>query len=149
MYQKLNPNNGDITNSVIYNALPEDLKQVIIDTKVISSHGSGDSNNFTSTDKLYLFATKDIWGKDGTSNPINYDSSDSQTRQLDYYKSIGITTNNYSGAIKQYQLSNQSWWTRSAYSYYSNSFYHVSSHGDWASFTASNSRGGAPAFRIG
>lgn len=149
LYQKLNPKNGDTTNSVIYNALPEDLKQVIVDTKVISSHGSNDSTNFTSIDKLYLLATKEIWGKDGTSSIINYDTSDNQTRQLDYYKSIGITTNNYSGAIKQYQLSNQSWWTRSAYSYASYYFYLVFSNGDWKTFNANYTSGVAPAFRIG
>ena len=148
LYQKLNPKNGDTTNSVIYNALPEDLKQVIVDTKVISSHGSKDSTNFTSIDKLYLLATKEIWGKDGTSNTIN-DTSDNQTRQLDYYKSIGTTTNNYSGAIKQYQLVNQYWWPCSADSNTSNSFYVVNSHGDWGYFDATNSRGVAPAFRIG
>ena len=149
LYQKLNPKNGDTTNSVIYNALPEELKQVIVDTKVISSHGRGDSTNFTSIDKLYLLATKEIWGKDGTSRPINNDTSDNQTRQLDYYKSIGITTNNYSGAIKQYQLSSQYWWTRSASSASSIGFYSVSSFGDWSSFTAYSTYGVAPAFRIG
>lgn len=149
LYQKLNPKNGDTTNSVIYNALPEELKEVIIDTKVISSHGSDDSSNFQSTDKLYLFATKEIWGKDGTSNSINYDSSDSQTRQLDYYKSIGITTNNYSGAIKQYRGVNTSWWTRSAHSSNSNYFYYVNSIGDWNNFFANPTIGVAPAFRIG
>lgn len=149
LYQKLNPKNGDTTNSVIYNALPEDLKQVIVDTKVISSHGSNDSTNFTSIDKLYLLATKEIWGKDGTSNTINYDTSDNQTRQLDYYKSIGITTNNYSDAIKQYQLSSKYWWTRSAYCYSSYTFYSVSSDGDWDRFIANSTLGVAPAFRIG
>ena len=149
LYQKLNPKNGDTTNSVIYNALPEDLKQVIVDTKVISSHGSDDSTNFTSIDKLYLLATKEIWGKDGTSNTIDYDTSDNQTRQLDYYKSIGITTNNYSGAIKQYQVSNEYWWTRSAYSYDSHSFDSVISNGDWNYFYVNNFLGVAPAFRIG
>ena len=149
LYQKLNPKNGDTTNSVIYNALPEDLKQVIVDTKVISSHGSNDSSNFTSIDKLYLLATKEIWGKDGTSNTINDDSSDNQTRQLDYYKSIGVTTNNYSGAIKQYQVSSEYWWTRSANSDYSNNFYGVSSIGDWSTFYANDTYGVAPAFRIG
>ena len=148
LYQKLNPKNGDTTNSVIYNALPEDLKQVIVDTKVISSHGSDDSTNFTSIDKLYLLATKEIWGKDGTST-IYYDTSDNQTRQLDYYKSIGITTNNYSGAIKQYRVSDSSWWTRSAYSDLSNSFYNVYSDGAWYSFIANYTHGVAPAFRIG
>lgn len=149
LYQKLNPKNGDTTNSVIYNALPEDLKQVIVDTKVISSHGSNDSTNFTSIDKLYLLATKEIWGKDGTSNTINYDTSDNQTRQLDYYKSIGITTNNYSGAIKQYQLSSKPWWLRSAHSNYSTSFYYVNSNGDWNNFRVNFTIGVAPAFRIG
>lgn len=149
LYQKLNPKNGDTTNSVIYNALPEDLKQVIVDTKVISSHGSKDSTNFTSIDKLYLLATKEIWGKDGTSNTINYDTSDNQTRQLDYYKSIGITTNNYSGAIKQYQLSSTYWWTRSAHSRYSYYFSGVDSDGSWTAVAAHGARGVAPAFRIG
>ena len=149
LYQKLNPKNGDTTNSVIYNALPEDLKQVIVDTKVISSHGSDDSTNFTSIDKLYLLATKEIWGKDGTSNNIGYDTSDNQTRQLDYYKSIGVTTNHYSGAIKQYQVSSKNWWTRSANSYHSNTFYSVFSTGGWYSFNARYANGVAPAFRIG
>ena len=149
LYQKLNPKNGDATNSVIYNALPEDLKQVIVDTKVISSHGSNDSTNFTSIDKLYLLATKEIWGKDGTSNTINDDTSDNQTRQLDYYKNIGITTNNYSGAIKQYQLSSKSWWLRSANSNSSRRFYYVGSGGNWLAFSADGIFGVAPAFRIG
>lgn len=149
LYQKLNPKNGDTTNSVIYNALPEELKQVIVDTKVISSHGRNDSTNFTSIDKLYLLATKEIWGKDGTSNTINYDTSDNQTRQLDYYKSIGTTTNNGSGAIKQYQLVNQNWWTRSAKSSSSYYFYYVRSNGDWSNLTVDYTTGVAPAFRIG
>lgn len=149
LYQKLNPKNGDITSSVIYNALPEDLKQVIVDTKVISSHGRNDTTNFTSIDKLYLLATKEIWGKDGTSNTINYDTSDNQTRQLDYYKSIGITTNNYSDAIKQYQLSSKYWWTRSANSNFSFSFYSVLSSGAWNYVIATGTSGVAPAFRIG
>ena len=149
LYQKLNPKNGDTTNSVIYNALPEDLKQVIVDTKVISSYGINDSTNFTSIDKLYLLATKEIWGKDGTSNTINGDTSDNQTRQLDYYKSIGITTNNYRGAIKQYRVSSQSWWTRSVTSNDSRYFYRVESNGDWSNFDAYITIGVAPAFRIG
>ena len=149
LYQKLNPKNGDTTNSVIYNALPEDLKQVIVDTKVISSHGTNDSTNFTSIDKLYLLATKEIWGKDGTSHTIDYDTSDNQTRQLDYYKSIGVTTNNYSGAIKQYQVSDSAWWTRSAYSSDRYNFYRVDSKGHRDSIPAPNIYGVAPAFRIG
>ena len=149
LYPKLNPKNGDTTNSVIYNALPEDLKQVIVDTKVISSHGSNDSTNFTSIDKLYLLATKEIWGKDGTSKTIDGDTSDNQTRQLDYYKSIGVTTNHYSGAIKRYQGSRKHWWTRSADSNDSNYFYNVTTDGGWGGFPAKYFLGVAPAFRVG
>ena len=145
LYQKLNPKNGDTTNSVIYNALPEDLKQVIVDTKVISSHGSDDSTNFTSIDKLYLLATKEIWGKDGTSNTITNDTSDNQTRQLDYYKSIGVTTNNHSGAMKPDRI----WWTRSATTLYSYDFYIVNAFGYRNCFYANHTYGVAPAFRVG
>ena len=145
LYQKLNPKNGDTTNSVIYNALPEDLKQVIVDTKVISSHGSNDSTNFTSIDKLYLLATKEIWGKDGTSDTINDDTSDNQTRQLDYYKSIGVTTNNHSGAMKPDRI----WWTRSATTLYSYDFYIVNAFGYRNCFYANHTYGVAPAFRVG
>ena len=37
--------------------------------------------------------TKEVWGKEETSNIINYDSAESETRQLDYYKNAGVTTN--------------------------------------------------------
>ena len=48
-------------NNDIYNSLPSDLKNGIIDTTVVSSHGSKDSSNFTSTNKLYLLAPKEIY----------------------------------------------------------------------------------------
>ena len=48
-------------NNNIYESLPKDLKEVIIDTKVVSSHGHSDSMNFISTDKLYLLSTKEVY----------------------------------------------------------------------------------------
>ena len=140
----------NLVNTNIYNSLPEELKNAIIDTDVVSSHGNqSGTTNYKSKDKLYLLATKEVWGKEGTSNQINYDTSDGNTRQLDYYKSIGVTTNSYSGTIKQYQGSNSSWWLRSADSNGSNIFYIVESNGDWNYNSAYNSNGVAPAFRIG
>ena len=138
----------NLVNDNIYNSLPEDLKNAIIDTNVVSSHGKNDLNNFKSTDKLYLLATKEVLGKEGTSNQIN-DASDENTRQLDYYESIGVTTNNYSGATKQYQGSNSNWWLRSARSNYSELFYGVASSGPWSSSGANITSGVAPACRIG
>ena len=128
----------------IYNALPSELKNGIIDTYVVSGHGPRHSANFTSTDKLYLLSTKEVWGKEGTSNVINYDTTDAYTRQLDYYKAQGVTTSNYSGAKK-----NGSWWLRAAYSTSSPHFYSVYTTGDWNNGYANSSYGVAPAFRIG
>ncbi len=139
----------DFVNNDIYNKLPSDLKNVIINTKVVSSRGGIDSTNFTSTDKLYLLATKEIWGKEGTSNAINDDTSDNHTRQLDYYNNIGVTTDNYAGAIKKYNESDNDWWTRSAFSKYSYRFYRVDASGVWSSSNVSYNYGVAPAFRIG
>ena len=95
---------GDATNmrtfvnNDIYNLLPTDLKNEIIDTSVVSSHGSSDSSNFTSTDKLYLLAPKEIY------SDFNYtsDTAKDLTRQLDYYKNEGVTMSSYSKAIKMY-----------------------------------------------
>lgn len=131
-------------NNDIYNALPSELKNGIIDTYVVSGHGSSHSANFTSTDKLYLLSTKEVWGKEGTSNVINYDTTDAYTRQLDYYKDQGVTTSNYSGAKK-----NGYWWLRAAPSNYIAGFYFVNTYGGWTSINANYSYGVAPAFRIG
>lgn len=131
-------------NSDIYNALPSELKNGIIDTTVVSGHERSVSTNYTTTDKLYLLSTKEVWGKEGTSNVINYDTTDAYTRQLDYYKAQGVTTSNYSGAKK-----NGSWLLRAAYSTSSYRFYFVNTSGYWSYINATNSTGVAPAFRIG
>ena len=131
-------------NNDIYNALPSELKNGIIDTYVVSGHGPSDSANFTSTDKLYLLSTKEVWGKEGTSNAINYDTTDAYTRQLDYYKAQGVTTSNYSGAKK-----NGDWWLRAANSNDSYYFYKVNTNGGQSDYIAGFTTGVAPAFRIG
>ena len=136
-------------NTDIYNTLPSDLQNVIIDTYSVSSHGSGDSTNFTSTDKLYLLSTKEVWGKNGISDIISYDSAEAETRQLDYYKNNGATTDSYSGAVKTYQGSSNFWWLRAADSSTSNDFYTVPTSGGWGNRIAHQSIGVAPAFRIG
>ena len=90
-------------NSNIYNALPTELKNGIINTIVVSGHGNTvGETNFTSTDKLYLLSTHEVYEDDdgNTSNGIDrYDTAYNNTRQLDYYSSQNITTSNYSGAI--------------------------------------------------
>ena len=132
-------------NNDIYNALPSDLKSAIIDTTVVSSHGKTDTSNFTSTDKLYLLAPKEIYSDFSSS----YDTAKELTRTLDYYTAQGVTTSNYSGAIKKNGTSASYWWLRSAYSYDSDPFYIVSRYGGWNYNTAYTPRGLAPAFRLG
>ena len=133
----------DFINNDIYNALPNDLKNIIVDTKVVSSHGSVDSNNFTSIDKLYLLSTKEIWGEN-----LTYDSSCDYTKQLDYYKNLGVTSTNFSEVIKN-SSGTKYWWTRSASSNSAYNFYNVGSGGDYSNSSRGYSLFGvSPAFRI-
>ena len=134
-------------NNDIYNSLPSDLKNGIIDTTVVSSHGSKDSSNFTSTNKLYLLAPKEIYS-DFPGSRTNYDTAKDLTRQLDYYKNEGVTTSNYSKAIKMYDSTANWWWLRSADSSSDFGFYFIGSGGDWTASNASNVIGVSPAFRI-
>ena len=135
----------------IYNSLPQDLKSVIITTQTVSGHGKEDTNNFTSSDKLYLLSTAEIWVQD-TSNTIDYDAARDKTRQLDYYKSNGVTTSSYAGAIKNNSSgSATSWWLRSANSNTNTGFYAVAINGNWSgsiTTVARNTYGVSPAFRL-
>ena len=136
-------------NNDIYNAIPSEIKNAIIDTTVVSGHGStSGETNFTSTDKLYLLSTAEVWAQ-GSSNTIEYDTARDVTRQLDYYKNLGTSTSNYSGAIKKNGTSNSYWWLRAARSSNTYDFLYVSISGDWTNSYAGNTDGVAPAFRLG
>ena len=132
-------------NDTIYNALPKELKAIIVDTKVVSGHGSiSGEENFVTTDKLYLLAPTEIYGD------ASYDTSKDATRQLDYYKNQGVTIDNYAVAIKKYKESARYWWLRSAKSNLSRNFYVVDDAGGWAGAGLVRDSGGvSPAFRIG
>ncbi len=139
-------------NDSIYNALPSDLRNSIKNTTVVSGIGSSDSSGsatcFKSTDKLYLLAPREIYNNyDGT-----YDTANSLTRTLDYYITQGVTTTNYSGAIKRGEniSYNQWWWLRNANSQLNYSFSMVYDNGSFINnFGANQSIGVSPAFRIG
>ena len=139
-------------NTDIYNALPEGLRNAIINTTVVSGHGStSGETNFTSTDKLYLLSTHEVWEDvDGnTSSGIDYyDTAYNNTRQLDYYAELNVTTSSFSGAIKQRYGSNYAWWLRSAYSSYTYIFNRVHLNGIWSYTGADTTSGISPAFRI-
>ena len=133
-------------NNDIYNAIPSEIKNAIIDTTVVSGHGStSGETNFTSTDKLYLLTLKEIY----TNSSSSYDAAKDLTRTLDYYTSIGVTTSNYSGAIKKNGTSASGWWLRAAYSKTTTYFFSVYDNGDWRASYADSTCGVAPAFRLG
>ena len=136
-------------NNDIYNVIPSEIKNAIIDTTVVSGHGStSGETNFTSTDKLYLLSTAEVWAQ-GSSNTIEYDTARDVTRQLDYYKNLGTSTSNYSGAIKKNGTSDSYWWLRAAGSYNAHIFLPVTGNGDWTYSSAASTYGVAPAFRLG
>ena len=135
-------------NNDIYNAIPSELKNAIVDTTVVSGYGSKDTENFISTDKLYLLSTAEVWAQ-GSSNTIEYDTARDVTRQLDYYKNLGTSTSNYSGAIKKDKAGYDWWWLRAAISTSTYNFLNVRNNGDWNSSNANDTNGVAPAFRLG
>ena len=159
-----NMNDGDATNlggwpatsmrtfvnNDIYNAIPSEIKNAIIDTTVVSGHGSTNGEtNFTSTDKLYLLAPGEVWSDWITYQYSSYDTAKDLTRTLDYYTNIGVTTSNYSGAIKKYETMDYIWWLRAASSNFTSRFLSVNVDGNYFSLNARTIRGVAPAFRLG
>jgi len=143
-------------NETIYNAIPEELRNGIINTYVVSSHGCLDNANYDSTDKLYLLSAEEVYG---ISVYNYYDSSYGTSRQLDYYANNNVsvssnkgTIDNYEEAIKVYgEEVNYEWWLRSAKSYFSEyyEFYGVKSYGRFVEFAADNENVGvSPAFRL-
>ena len=147
-------------NGAFFNNLPEDLRNVIKATKVVSGHGSSDKNekrtdgNWESEDKIYLLSAHEVW-EDGTSNQVSSkDTAWNNTRQLDYYKARNVNSDgHWASAMKWYkddinEMAND-WWLRAARSNHNYSFLYVNNYGNWTTDTATNSDGFAPAFRIG
>ena len=132
-------------NNDIYNAIPSEIKNAIIDTTVVSGHGStSGETNFTSTDKLYLLTPKEIYIDFSSS----FDTAKDLTRTLDYYKNLGTSTSNYSGAIKKNGTNIDFCWLRVASSRYTDHFYGVNGAGRYSNSTASYTYGVSPAFRL-
>ena len=138
-------------NGDFFNKLPEELRNAIINTTVVSGHGWSNSSsnrsdgNWESQDKIYLLNTTEVW-----SGSMSRDTGYNKTRQLDYYKSKGVTTSNYFDAIKQYNNSDSTWWLRAADSDENYDFFVVYNNGSWRGECGANDTYGfAPAFRIG
>ena len=77
-------------NSTVYNAIPSALKSGIIDTTVISGNEKKNQTNYTTTDKMYLLTSYEIFGAAENGDLVTSD----HTRQLDYYISVDPANNN-------------------------------------------------------
>ena len=133
-------------NNDIYNSLPSELKNAIIDTTVVSGHELDASANYTSTDKLYLLSPKEIYSDYSGVD----DSAKDLTRTLDYYTNIGVTTSSYNEAIKKNGISASWWWFRTADRYGTEDvFLSVKDSGECSPASTSVAFGVSPAFRIG
>ncbi|MBQ3307116.1 MAG: hypothetical protein IJG68_02865 [Bacilli bacterium] len=119
----------DYTNSGVFNSLPDELKRVIIPTRVVSGHGPYDSNNFVTTDKIYLFDFIELFGVSSSSCSVPL----SVERQMDYFKYLGVTPSNASEIIMKISSNYYYWWTRCPYLR------------DYSSFLVINDRGGVEA----
>ncbi len=134
-------------NYCLYDKLPEELRNSIIDTYTVSSTSTVD--NSITNDKLYLLAAKEIYGDYNDSNFP--DNASNLERQLDYYKAQGVNGMQSvvnSVAIKKYNSQKENWWLRSSKSndlYLS--IYTGGNLEDW--YPALNDDGISPAFRIG
>ena len=132
-------------NNTIYNALPSELQGVITTTKVISGHGNtAGETNFETQDKLYLLSVKEVYGE------AKYDTVDTETKQLDFYKNNGTTLSSYSttGKGKAINGTNNYWWLRSPNSGGNEVFLRVSMFGNLIINCDYTSLGVSPAFRI-
>ena len=131
--------------------LPSDLQNVIIDTTVVSGHGSTTRNskradgNWESTDRIYLLSSAEVW----INGVPYYETAASTTRQLDYYSNKEVTISNYGEAKKNYNDSAYDWWLRSAESNADTDILYVYLDGSWWLDGAGFTYGVAPAFRIG
>lgn len=138
-------------NESFIDLLPIDLKQVIADTDVVSSHGNqSGATNYTSTDKLYLLSTVEIYG-------VALTDTVTETRQLDYYtlNQVSSTSSALSKpAIKKFAGTATGYWTRTAVSSSATNYKFV--YSAWNSSNGATSSTGAstatyayaPAFRI-
>ena len=149
-------------NEELYPQLPEGLKKIIADTRVVSGHGSNDSSDYVmENQKLFLLSAAEIMGPNSFSN----DSTRNKTSQLEYYKNSGTqkvyytacygcggcSTYSYNaivGSIKKYNGYNNGYWLRNPDSSSSSNFTYVDTYGQARSSGYSANLGIVPAFRI-
>ena len=133
-------------NNEFYSMIPTELKNGIIQTRVISGYGQSGSSNFTSTDYIYIPSLAEVYADVTTAS----DTAKDLTRQLDYYSFKGAVTTNASATIKKLGNSTNVWWLRTPDRTSTSAYYAVDTTGKSIVSTATlGNIGFSPAFRIG
>lgn len=130
-------------NTTMYNSLPTNVKNAVMDTYVVSGYGKDGSSNFVTTDKMYLLSTKEIYGE-----AISGRDTVTETRQLKYYYNQNTTTSSHDAAIKKQDNNAKVWWLRSADHADNKDFLHVSISGDYGDSNSDNPNYISVAFRL-
>ena len=133
---------GNFVEGTIYKSFPDNLKNLIIDTYVVSGHGTDDvgtriDGNFESVDKIYLLSQQEVWA-----SGLDTDNAADVTRRLDYYVKNNPTTGGAGNLLK-----GNWWWGRTATT--ESRFCANYHYNDIYMPKASSVIGVSPAFRIG
>lgn len=140
----------DYRGTGFFDALPEEYRNAIITTEVVTGIGASDSINTTTQDKIYLASAHEIWKdhKEGQTPPNVIDYRDTAyynvSRQLDYYLYKGVTTKyspaEYGPAAKK-NLNGDSigLWLRTPCNVNSTAVFDVLSSGDWGDTSVNDS----------
>ena len=138
-------------NGTFYNLLPDDLKNVITFTNVVSGHGTtSGENNFITNDLIYLPSAKELIVDSSKSVISTQDSAFENTRQLDYYQNIGLRASyDYLIKYKVGTTTATAWWLRTARKTTNTTYLSISTAGAWTATNANSAIGIAPTFRIG
>ena len=134
----------NFVNEDLYEKLPVELKDAIIETMVISGYGKSDKERIASIDKIYLLDSVEVYGR---SDSLNNNVSN-LNRQMDYYSSRGVTVNNSAKAKKIYNDESNAWFLRSAISDNFTDFAVVNYNGNYDGYRANSFEGISPAFRL-
>lgn len=140
----------DYANGGFLNALPSDLKNKIKSTTLITGHSVNETENYETTDNIYLFSNTEIFGDNPTAYTEGYDAALNTTRQLDYYSKKGVTKAQ-NDATKKNNLSGTTvaWFLRTPFSKSGNTFFCVLNEGRWGqTYASEDDIGVSPAFRL-
>jgi len=127
-------------NTTVYSMIPDDIKDYVSSAKVVSGHGSDDTDNFVTYDILYVASPKEF------GITYNYDSARTLTRTLDYYQ-----THNQSSDFIKYNSSNSAtaYWTRAVPSNGNTYIRVISASGPTSNMAATTTTiGVAPLFKV-